>query len=75
MMQRFAPRVRLITKKNGGPASIFNAEIPECRGEVIVFLDGDDCWAPGKLCKMAQVFGEESARGTQRGSQRLNILA
>jgi glycosyltransferase involved in cell wall biosynthesis len=63
IVRRFAPQVRLVTKKNGGQASAFNAGIPECRGEVIVFLDGDDWWAPGKLRRMAQVFGEDPALG------------
>ncbi len=63
IVRRYAPQVRLITKKNGGQASAFNAGIPECRGEVIVFLDGDDWWAPGKLRKIAQVFGEDRALG------------
>ena len=63
IVRRFVPRVRLVTKKNGGQASAFNAGILECRGEVIVFLDGDDWWAKGKLRKMAQVFGEDPALG------------
>jgi hypothetical protein len=63
IVRRYAPQVRLIRKKNGGQASAFNAGIPECRGEVIVFLDGDDWWAPGKLRKMAHVFAEDHALG------------
>jgi len=63
IVRRFAPQVRLVTKKNGGQASAFNAGIPECRGEVIVFLDGDDWWAPGKLRRMAKVFSEDPALG------------
>lgn len=49
IVRKFAPHVRLIRKTNGGQASAFNAGIPECRGEIIAFLDGDDWWAPGKL--------------------------
>jgi Glycosyl transferase family 2 len=49
IIRRFEPRVRLIRKANGGQASAFNTGIPECRGEIIAFLDGDDWWAPGKL--------------------------
>src|ERR1700683_4600223 len=49
IVRKFEPRVRLIRKKNGGQASAFNIGIPECRGEIIAFLDGDDWWAPGKL--------------------------
>jgi len=59
----FAPRARLIRKKNGGQASAFNAGIPECRGEAIVFLDGDDWWAPGKLRRIAEAFSAEPAAG------------
>jgi glycosyltransferase involved in cell wall biosynthesis len=63
IVRRFEPQVRLITKKNGGQASAFNVGIPECRGEVIVFLDGDDWWAPGKLRKMAEVFSADNSLG------------
>jgi len=63
IVRRYGPQVRLITKKNGGQASAFNAGIPECRGEVIVFLDGDDWWAPGKLRKIAHAFAEDHALG------------
>lgn len=59
----FAPRVRLIRKKNGGQASAFNAGIPECRGDIIVFLDGDDWWAPGKLERIAEAFSAEPSTG------------
>jgi glycosyltransferase involved in cell wall biosynthesis len=63
IVRRFVPHVRLLTKPNGGQASAFNAGIPECRGEVIVFLDGDDWWVPGKLRKIAQVFAEDPSLG------------
>jgi len=63
LVRRYEPRVQLVTKKNGGQASAFNAGIPECRGEVIVFLDGDDWWAPGKLRKIARVFAEDPSLG------------
>lgn len=49
IVRKFAPRVRLLRKENGGQASAFNAGIPEVGGEVISFLDGDDWFAPGKL--------------------------
>jgi len=63
IVRQFAPRVRPIRKKNGGQASAFNAGIPECRGDVIVFLDGDDWWAQGKLRKIAAVFSADAALG------------
>src|ERR1051326_5620054 len=63
IVARFEPQVRLIRKKNGGQASAFNVGIPECRGDVIVFLDGDDWWAPGKLRKIAHVFSQDFSLG------------
>jgi hypothetical protein len=49
IVRKFLPQVRYLRKENGGQASAFNAGIPETRGEIIAFLDGDDWWAPGKL--------------------------
>lgn len=49
IVAKFAPRVRLLRKKNGGQASAFNAALPELRGDIVAFLDGDDWFAPGKL--------------------------
>jgi len=63
IVRQFEPQVRLISKTNGGQASAFNVGIPECRGEVIVFLDGDDWWAPGKLRSMAEIFAGDDALG------------
>jgi glycosyl transferase family 2 len=63
IVRKFAPRVRLLRKENGGQASAFNAGIPECKGEIIAFLDGDDWWAAGKLRRVADVFAKEHAVG------------
>lgn len=63
IVRQFEPRVRLIRKKNGGQASAFNAGIPECRGDVIAFLDGDDWWAQGKLQRVAQIFSADPHLG------------
>src|SRR5580698_3495286 len=49
IVRKFEPHVRLIRKLNGGQASAFNAGIPECKGEIVSFLDGDDWWVPNKL--------------------------
>lgn len=63
LVRKFAPRVRLLRKVNGGQASAFNAGIREARGEVVAFLDGDDWWAPGKLAAVAGVFAAEAGVG------------
>jgi glycosyltransferase involved in cell wall biosynthesis len=49
IVRKFAPRVRLLRKKNGGQASAFNAAFPELHGQIVALLDGDDWFAPGKL--------------------------
>ena len=49
IVQKFAPRVKHVRKKNGGQASAFNAGFAESRGEIVAILDGDDWWAKGKL--------------------------
>jgi glycosyltransferase involved in cell wall biosynthesis len=56
IVRKFEPRVRLIRKLNGGQASAFNTGVPECHGEIIAFLDGDDWWLPEKLAKVLAVF-------------------
>jgi Glycosyl transferase family 2 len=63
IVQRFEPRLRYIRKENGGQASAFNVGIPECRGRIIAFLDGDDYWLPGKLSRVADVLAKNPAIG------------
>lgn len=50
---KFAPRVRLLRKENGGQASAFNAGLREVRGEIVAFLDGDDWFASQKISTIA----------------------
>lgn len=63
IVRRFEPRLRLLQKTNGGQASAFNAGIPQCRGEITAFLDGDDWWAPQKLRRMAELFAADPSLG------------
>lgn len=64
MARKFAPEVRLIHKANGGQASAFNAGIPECRGEIVAFLDADDWWAKQKLSAVVPVLAANPEIGT-----------
>jgi glycosyltransferase involved in cell wall biosynthesis len=57
IIRKFERRVRLLRKTNGGQASAFNFGIPEARGEIIAFLDGDDWWAPQKLSRVMEYLG------------------
>jgi glycosyltransferase involved in cell wall biosynthesis len=56
IVRKFEPELRLLRKANGGQASAFNAGIPEARGEIIAFLDGDDWWAKEKLRVVTDYF-------------------
>jgi glycosyltransferase involved in cell wall biosynthesis len=63
IVRKFEPRVRLIRKANGGQATAFNIGIPECRGEIVAFLDGDDWWAWRKLRTVSDVLATDAAVG------------
>lgn len=63
IVRKFEPEVRLLRKTNGGQASAFNAGIPECCGEVVSFLDGDDWWVREKLSRVIPVLAENPEIG------------
>jgi glycosyltransferase involved in cell wall biosynthesis len=60
IIRKFEPHVRLLRKENGGQASAFNVGIPECKGEIVTFLDGDDWWALGKLQAVCSALADEA---------------
>jgi glycosyltransferase involved in cell wall biosynthesis len=63
ILRKFAPRVRVLRKANGGQASAFNAGIAEARGEIVAFLDGDDWWMPEKLSRVMEAMAAEAEVG------------
>ena len=63
IVHKFEPRLRLIRKPNGGQASAFNVGIPESKGEIVSFLDGDDWWARNKLTRVAQTMADDPSAG------------
>jgi glycosyltransferase involved in cell wall biosynthesis len=63
IIRKFEPQVRMLWKANGGQASAFNAGIPECKGEIIAFLDGDDWWARSKLGSVTRAMAADPTLG------------
>lgn len=63
ILSKFEPRIRVLQKQNGGQASAFNLAIPQCQGEVIAFLDGDDWWTKSKLRTIIPIFESEKDIG------------
>ena len=51
-------RFRVIRQKNAGPAGARNRGVAEARGDLIAFLDGDDCWRPEYLSRATGVLSE-----------------
>src|SRR6266851_8524001 len=58
IIRKFEPHVRLMRKENGGQASAFNFGIPQARGEIVAFLDGDDWWVRRKLTTVVEAFAK-----------------
>ena len=68
IVHKFAPRVRLLRKKNGGQASAFNAGIAATDAPIVAFLDADDWWVPGKLSAVISALEREpEAAGVGHG--------
>jgi glycosyltransferase involved in cell wall biosynthesis len=63
IVRKFGARVRLLQKPNGGQASAFNAGIPEARGPIVAFLDGDDWWTRNKLTLVTEAMNADPAVG------------
>jgi glycosyltransferase involved in cell wall biosynthesis len=63
IVRRFEPRLQLMRKPNGGQASAFNVGIPQCKGEIVSFLDGDDWWASDKLTKVIGAMEQDDTVG------------
>ena len=52
------PRVRVISKPNGGKASALNLGIKECRGEIIVALDADTVFDRETVARLVRHFAD-----------------
>ena len=55
----FGSRVISVLKINGGQASAFNAGFAASRGNLICFLDSDDCFLPQKTAEVVKALALE----------------
>ena len=58
-LQELTDRIDLVTKPNGGQASAFNAGWKAARGEVVMFLDGDDVLAADAAQRVATALAAD----------------
>jgi glycosyltransferase involved in cell wall biosynthesis len=50
------PRVMLLMGENAGQLAAFRRGLAQARGDVVCFLDADDCWQPEHLARLGEVF-------------------
>lgn len=56
VLDRYAGRVTVLRKENGGQASALNAGVRASAGDLLCFLDADDWWTPDKLAAVVARF-------------------
>ena len=62
-VKKYGARVRYLYKQNGGQASALNLGITSARGEIVVLLDADDLFLPGRLAHVGRAFQENPNLG------------
>jgi glycosyltransferase involved in cell wall biosynthesis len=59
VLSRFQDRITVLFQENSGQAAAFNAAFRKCCGEIICFLDADDCWQQNKVAEIVKKFREQ----------------
>jgi len=60
---KYGSKIQYFHKSNGGQASALNLGFAKARGEIVVLLDADDLFLPGKLARVAEAFRRDPALG------------
>ena len=58
LVERFAPRVRLLVNERGGKVAAQNRAVRESTGEVVAFSDANATWAPDALRALVRNFAD-----------------
>jgi cellulose synthase/poly-beta-1,6-N-acetylglucosamine synthase-like glycosyltransferase len=58
LVERFAPRVRLIVNPRGGKVAAQNRAVRETSGEILAFSDANATWAPDALRRLVANFAD-----------------
>jgi hypothetical protein len=56
IIESYADRIQPVLKENGGQASALNAGFERSQGDVVIFLDADDCLMPQAASRVAEAF-------------------
>ena len=58
LVERFAPRVRLVVNERGGKVAAQDRAVRETQGEVVAFSDANATWAPDALRQLVRNFAD-----------------
>jgi len=61
VLERYRPRVRVLTQQNRGPSAARNLGVRNSSGEYLGFLDADDLWRPKFLERTVAALDKDSA--------------
>jgi glycosyltransferase involved in cell wall biosynthesis len=63
-VNKYGGAIRYLHKENGGQASAFNLGFAEARSELVLLLDADDYFLPGKVRRVVEEFAKHPEVGT-----------
>jgi glycosyltransferase involved in cell wall biosynthesis len=59
IVRRTAPQARMLWTNGRGPAAARNQGVRHASGDLVGFIDHDDCWTPGRLVRQAAILESE----------------
>ena len=62
-VRKYGSSIEYVRKENGGQASAFNVGFQHAKGDIVVLLDADDYFLPGKLRRIVEEFEKHPDAG------------